>query len=279
MCSPRMPREAPMRHPTIDHAAGPALHGRLLELAARTHDVALERVARGEPPRDGSTMATERERTDWVNTCLMDAFKNTGDAEVFALLFELNRSSFMQAISSRLRRGRTCVDAEDVLQESFLNIYRYPHRFLADRADAFRNWGHRIVRNTLIGFFRGQARQPKPLFLDEDHEQPADTHSLPPERVASDHESVDLVNHAFVLFLELYLRQFSRLTAREQRALTLAEIEGWCYRDIARDIGMSVANVKVMIFRSRRRICRGMSDALAELGHRLVAGDDEPAAR
>lgn len=262
-----------MRHPTVDHVAGPALHGRLLELAARTHDKALERVARGEPPRDGSTMATERERYDWVNTCLMDAFKNTGDAEVFALLFELNRSSFMQAISGRLRRCRTCVDAEDVLQETFLNIYRYPHRFLADRADSFRNWGHRIVRNTLIGFFRGQARQPKPLFLDEDHEQPADTHSLPPERVASDHESVDLVNHAFVLFLELYLRQFSRLQAREQRALTLAEIEGWCYRDIARDLDMSVANVKVMIFRSRRRICRGMSDSLAELGRKLLASD------
>jgi RNA polymerase sigma-70 factor (ECF subfamily) len=260
-----------MRHSTLGHAAGPALHGRLLELAARTHDGAVERVARGEPPRDGSTMATERERNDWVNTCLMDAFKNTGDAEVFALLFELNRSSFMQAISSRLRRCRTCVDADDVLQESFLNIYRYPHRFLADRADSFRNWGHRIVRNTLIGFFRGQARQPKPLFLDDDHEPPEDTHVLPPERVASDHESVDLVNHAFVLFLELYLRHFSRLSAREQRALTLAEIEGWCYRDIARDLGMAVANVKVLIYRSRRRIWRGMSDALAELGRKVLA--------
>lgn len=266
-----------MRYPTLDHAAGPALHGRLLELAARTHDTALERVARGEPPRDGSTMATERERSDWVNTCLMDAFKNTGDAEVFALLFELNRSSFMQAISGRLRHCRSCVDAEDVLQESFLNIYRYPHRFLANRADAFRNWGHRIVRNTLIGFFRGQARQPKPLCLDEEHEPPADPHVLPPERVASDHESVDLVNHAFVLFLELYLRQFSRLSAREQRALTLAEIEGWCYRDIARDLGMSIANVKVLIYRSRQRICRGMSDALAELGRSLFAADEAAA--
>ncbi|HZN37259.1 MAG TPA: RNA polymerase sigma factor [Planctomycetota bacterium] len=267
-----------MRYPTLDHAADPALHGRLLELAARTHDTALERVARGEPPRDGSTMATERERSDWVNTCLMDAFKNTGDAEVFALLFELNRRSFMQAISGRLRHCRSCVDAEDVLQESFLNIYRYPHRFLADRADSFRNWGHRIVRNTLIGFFRGQARQPKPLCLDEEHEPPADPHVLSPERVASDHESVDLVNHAFVLFLELYLRQFSRLSAREQRALTLAEIEGWCYRDIARELCMSVANVKVLIYRSRQRICRGMSDALAELGRSLLAADEAPAA-
>lgn len=260
-----------MRHPTLDQPAVPALRGRLLALAERTHDTALERVARGEPPRDGSRMATAQERTDWVNTCLMDAFKNTGDAEVFALLFELNRSSFLQAISSRLRRCTTCVDAEDVLQESFLNIYRYPHRFLADRADAFRKWGHRIVRNTLIGFFRGQARQPKPLFLDEDHELPEDPHVLPPERVASDHESVDLVNHAFVLFLELYLRHFSRLSAREQRALTLAEIEGWCYRDIASDLGMSVANVKVMIFRSRRRICRGMSDSLVEFGREALA--------
>ena len=106
---------------------------------------------------------------------------------------------------------------------------------------------------------------------DDDHEPPADTHVLPPERVASDHESVDLVNHAFVLFLELYLRIFSRLSARERRALTLAEIEGWCYRDIARELGMAVANVKVLIYRSRRRIWRGMSDALAELGRKVLA--------
>ncbi|HEX6811996.1 MAG TPA: RNA polymerase sigma factor [Planctomycetota bacterium] len=265
-----------MEHATLDCPVDPALQCRLLAIAARTNDVALEHVAHGQPPRDGVVMETERDRIDWINTCLMDSFKNTGDSEVFALLFELNHESFMKAISRRLRRG-TCVDADDVLQESFLNIYRYPHKFLADRADSFRNWSHRIVRNTLIGFFRGQARQPKPLHIDGDHEQPPDRRVLSPERVAQDHESVDVVNHAFVLFLDLYLLQFSRLAPKEQRALTLAEIEGWCYRDIARDLGRTVANVKVLIFRSRQRLWRGMAELLAELGRVDLVGNEAPA--
>ena len=31
-------------------------------------------------------------------------------------------------------------------------------RQLSDRADAFRNWGHRIVRNTLLKFLKGENR-------------------------------------------------------------------------------------------------------------------------
>ena len=43
--------------------------------------------------------------------CLMDCYKNTGDTKSFALLFELNRDSFLSAIQSKVRRGSGSVDA------------------------------------------------------------------------------------------------------------------------------------------------------------------------
>lgn len=241
-----------------------ALATRLLTLWERTGDPALERVAQGRAPRDGAPVATEQERTDWVSTCLMENYRNTGDASVFALLYEINRPLFAIAIQGQLRRAFHHVDPNDVLQEVFLNIYRYPHRFVADRADAFRNWGHRIVRNTLLKFLRGESRQARILSMD-DEVQFADARAPSPERVAVDSEGAAIVNQAYLLYLNLYLLHFHRLSDKERYALTRVEVDGISYRDAASELGIRLENLKMVIFRGRRKIFRGMARSLEEL--------------
>ena len=255
-----------MHDATPKQSKSPTLRQRLLTLCERTGDDALRRLALGQPPADGAKITSEQDRSDWISTCLMDNFKNTGDAEVFGLLFELNRAVFLQAIRGHLRRGHGCIDANDVLQEVFLNIWRYPNHFLADRANAFRSWGHRIVRNAALKFVKVAARQPSPLVLDADDELPQDSRAQPPESVLAAHESVELVNHAYVLYLCLYLAHFRHLSKREQRALTMAEIQGRSYLDIANALGIRFQNVRMVIFRSRQRILRGLSESLTTLG-------------
>ena len=203
--------------------------GRLFELWELTGDPALHRMAQGKSPRDDIEITTRQGYLDWVSTSLMDCYKNTGEPAVFALLFEMNRQSFMQAIESKLRRSFHRVDPHDVLQEVFLNIYRYPHRFHADRADAFRGWGHRIARNTLLKFLKGESRVAQVHLLDEDVVQPEDLRTRRPDRVAVEAESAAVVNRAYLIYLQLYLSHFGRLSAREQRALSLVEIEGVYY--------------------------------------------------
>jgi RNA polymerase sigma factor (sigma-70 family) len=245
--------------------ASHALQQRLLQLYERTNDAALQRLALGEPPVPGNAALSARDQGDWISTCLMNAFKNTGDPEVFALLFELNRSPFLLAIRGFLRRGGPCLEANDVLQEVFLNIYSYPRRFLADRADAFRCWGHRIVRNTLLKQLRKRSRQPVELRIDDAVAEPEDQRARSPERAASDHEHAGLVNSAFMLFLGLYLSSFGRLPQRMQRVLTLAEVDCRRYRAIASELDIPAAHVKMLVYRSRQRILRGMAAALTAL--------------
>ncbi|MBL8752650.1 MAG: hypothetical protein JNK15_05060, partial [Planctomycetes bacterium] len=60
----------------------------------------LQRLAQGLPPHERAAIASDQDFLDWVSTTLMDAFKTTGDPEVFALLFELNRGSFLHSIQS-----------------------------------------------------------------------------------------------------------------------------------------------------------------------------------
>ena len=243
------------------------LRARLGELWERTGDAALGRLSEEKAPFDGAAFETLQHRSDWVSTCLMDAYRNTHDAAVFALLFELNRDSFLFAIESKLRRAHVPVDAQDVLQDAFLNIYRYPHKFHADRAEAFRNWGHRIVQNTLLKFLKGQARMSRQLHLDDEEQAlPADEHALPPDRLASKHEGAELVNHAFLLFLNLYLLHYEQLCEREKVALRMVEVEDVPYREAAQRLGIRLENLKMVVFRGRQKIYRGMHQSL-ELMH------------
>lgn len=241
------------------------LRARLQDLWERTGDDALRRLATNRPPRDGLDELTEQERSDWTSTCLMHTYMTTGDPTVFALIYELNQGAFLQAIQARLRRYHPRVDPGDVLQEVFLNIYRYPHRFQAEKADSFRNWGHRIVRNTLLKFLKGETRQSHFLTLDDEIAQPADRTARSPERAASEAESAGIVNRAYLLYLNLYLMHFQRLSAKERRALTMVEVEGSSYKIAAAELGIRLENLKMVIFRGRRKIFRGMHTTLQEL--------------
>ncbi len=271
----RQPLLPAMLHASLGFVDRAVLSGRLLELWERTGSPALGALAHGEPPRLDAVIATDQDFADWVSTCLMDCYKDTGEPAVFALLFELNRASFLHAIQCNLRRAFHHVDAQDVLQEVFLNIYRYPHRFHADRADAFRGWGHRIARNTLLKFLKVQARLARFHEIDEEALQPEDLRIRRPDRAASEAESADVVNHAYLLYLQLYLLHFGRLSAKERLALTMVEVDGVSYRDAAAALGLRLENLKMVIFRGRRKIFRGMERSLGEFS---LLRDVRPAA-
>ena len=254
----------------VERALTDALAERLGELWEQTGDDGLGRVVAGlsldeSPEAPRLEDLPPQEHFDWINTALMQCFQRTGDSQVFALLYELNEASFGQAIRSRVRRTFTRVDERDVLQEVFLNIYRYPHRFVAERADAFRNWGHRIALNTLSRFLKLESRRRRTQVFDEAIGEHVDEREVTPLRRAADAEQHRAIDRAFLIYLNLYLVHFRELTEREQQALTRVEVEGWSYRDTAAELGISVANLKMVIFRARRKIYRGMSCTMAEL--------------
>ncbi|HEX5051764.1 MAG TPA: RNA polymerase sigma factor [Planctomycetota bacterium] len=266
-----------MNEPTQQAPVSRAVRERLHRLWERTGDAALLQLAEGGVPFADAAMANDEQRSNMVSTCLMRAFRDTGDAEVFALLYELNHDRFLRQVQGHLSHKRACVDPNDVVQESFLNIYRYPHRFFVDRADAFHGWAHRIVRNTTINLAKAAARQPIQLVLDDQLGEPEDRLARAPLRAAADRETAAVVNCGYVLFLAIYLEQFQRLSARERTILTLAEIERRRYREIGAQVGATVVNVKMMVFRARRRILRGMAESLASMARIGLAADPRPA--
>ena len=237
----------------------------LRQLWEETGDGNLYRLSEGRTPRGMAALHSEQDWQDATSSCLMDCYKNTGDTKVFALLFEQNRDSFLSAIQAKVRRGSATVDSQDVLQEVFLNIYRYPRRFLCERPDSFRNWGHRIVRNTLLKFLKSETRLARLTPLDEDMGQRVDARARSPYLTASDAESAELVDFAYLVYLNLYLQHYRRLSSKEQRALRMVEVEGASYKATAAELGIRLENLKMVIFRGRRKIFRGLNRTLQDL--------------
>jgi RNA polymerase sigma factor (sigma-70 family) len=184
-----------------------------------------------------------------------------------------------------------------VLQEVFFNIYRYPHRFNAEREDAFRVWSAMIVRNTVLKHLRSLGRASKgQVVADELLVQPA-VPSASPLSGAIEAESQDECARVYLTYLHLYLHFYGMLSERERAALHMVEVEESSYRAAAEALGIKLENLKMVIFRARRKIHRAMRRAFEGLSaecrpardpRALAAGaergallrlDDEPEAR
>jgi RNA polymerase sigma-70 factor, ECF subfamily len=195
---------------------------------------------------------------DALSTRLMEAFKQTTGRRTFGLLYELNSRHLLVQVAARLRRYGSKADPRDVLQEVFFNIYRYPHRFNSERDDAFRVWSAMIVRNTVLKHLRSLSRGGRAEVPFEDLSDQPEERSKNPLSGAIEHESLAECARVYLTYLHLYLRFYSMLSERERRALHLVEVEERSYREAARDLDIKLENLKMVIFRARRKIHRSM---------------------
>jgi RNA polymerase sigma factor (sigma-70 family) len=200
---------------------------------------------------------------DRLSTRLMDAYRVSGDPAAFGLLYEVNSRLFLNIISARLRKFYFSLDPQDVLQEVFFNIYRYPHKFNADKETAFRHWASMIIRNTVYKHTRQKGRELLHESPEEEIDGRADARGLSPLNRAINEESRSFCQKAFLLYLQLYLAAYEQLSSREQRALYLVEIEDKPYKQSAEELGIRLENLKMVIFRARKKIHRALDRAMA----------------
>lgn len=207
---------------------------------------------------DAEALSIEELR-DAVSTALMDAFRVSTGRSVFGLLYELNAAHLVVQVAGRLRRYGSKADPGDVLQEVFFNVYRYPARFDASRDDAFRVWTAMIVRNTVLKHLRSRQNGggSREVAFEDLSDQPVAGGATPLTGVLDD-EANSQTARAYVTYLQLYIEFYSMLSERERRALYMVEVEGSSYREAAAELEIKLENLKMVIFRARRKIHRSM---------------------
>lgn len=220
------------------------------ELGASAHAELAALV--GDEARDGELLR------DALSTALMERFRLQGGRGAFGLLYELNAQHLLVQVAARLRRYGCKSDPLDVLQEVYFNIYRYPHRFDAARDDAFRVWSAMIVRNTVLKHLRSVSRRGRGEVALEDLGGEVEVRARGPLGEAVERESRGECARVYLTYLQLYLAFYGMLSERERRALQLVEVEETSYRRAADELGIKLENLKMVVFRARRKIHRAM---------------------
>jgi len=145
-----------------------------------------------------------------------------------------------------LRMCRDASDAEDLVQETFLNVFRYIDSFRYETK--FKNWLYKIAANSCIKKRRKSKFAPeRELSLDEftpqnESEIPdkvPEWAQLPLDKVLN-HELRDNINQAIVALPEKY-----------RVVMVLRDLEGFSTDETAQILNLSGSNVKVRLHRAR----------------------------
>ncbi|RCX31858.1 RNA polymerase sigma factor RpoE [Thioalbus denitrificans] len=145
-------------------------------------------------------------------------------------------------------------EVQDVTQEAFLKAYRALPKFRGE--SAFYTWIYRIAINTAKNYVVSQARRPPDTDIDaEEAEQyegaPGLKENASPERMLLRDEIQQTVFDAI-----------EQLPEDLRTAITLRELEGLSYEEIAQTMDCPVGTVRSRIFRAREAIDRKLRPLL-----------------
>lgn len=175
-----------------------------------------------------------------------------GDRHAFDLLVIQYQSRLLQLVS---RLVPNQADALDVLQDTFVKAYRSLASFRGD--SAFYTWLYRIAVNTAKNHLAARAKEGRDLSYDADGQEM--------DRHASLHDlgSPDAETDAQQLQGAI-LDAIERLPEDLKRALTLRELEGMSYDDIAQTMQCPIGTVRSRIFRARDQVVQEVSSRFPE---------------
>jgi RNA polymerase sigma-70 factor (ECF subfamily) len=168
-----------------------------------------------------------------------------GDKRAFDLLI-LKYQHKIFAVISRFIRDHS--EVQDVAQDAFIKAYRALPNFRGE--SAFYTWMYRIAINTAKNYLVARNRRPPATDLEvEDAEFYSGNEAMhemnTPESNLMRDELQAVINLAF-----------NELPEDLRRAVTLREIEGLSYEEIAEAMNCPIGTVRSRIFRAREFIDR-----------------------
>jgi RNA polymerase sigma-70 factor (ECF subfamily) len=135
-------------------------------------------------------------------------------------------------------------DAEDLAQEVFVRVYRALASFRGE--SSFRTWLYKVVVNVARSYHTRRRRQ-RAVWADSGADDAVAFD--PPDRV--DFEASWLTRDAVE-------RALDTLPEELRLAVTLRDVHGLEYRDIAETTGAPLGTVESRIFRARQRLRRAL---------------------
>jgi RNA polymerase sigma-70 factor (ECF subfamily) len=175
-----------------------------------------------------------------------------GDAVAWRGLFDAH---YRKVFNVAYRFLGNQMDAEDVLQETFVRAYRGLNRFDPSYAGGFSSWIGRIGANCSLDALRRRKHTRETVSLEDDAvPHPTDaTHGADPERTTGNREIRDRIEEAL-----------SDLSPKQRLIFTLRHYEGYTTREIAGMVEVTEGSVKTHLFRAVGALRRKLSRVAVE---------------
>jgi len=176
-----------------------------------------------------------------------------GEQQAFTLLVRKYQNRVANILTRYVRNSG---DIADVTQEVFIKVHKSLPSFRGD--SAFYTWLYRITVNTAKNYLTSQSRRPPASDIDA---QEADSYdgsealkeADTPERILRSEEIKRVI-----------MATIDQLPAELKAAITLRELEGMSYDEIAKIEDCPIGTVRSRIFRARDAIDKQLAPLLEE---------------
>ena len=175
-----------------------------------------------------------------------------GDKHAFELLVAKYQRKLVRLIS---RIVRDPAEVEDVAQEAFIKAYRALPQFRGE--SAFYTWLYRIGVNTAKNFLVAQGRR-APTSTEKDAEEAETFEDAGQLRDINTPESI-LMSRQVAMTVNAAM---DKLPEELRTAITLREVEGMSYDEIAELMDCPIGTVRSRIFRAREAIATDLRPLL-----------------
>ena len=168
---------------------------------------------------------------------------NNGRADLFQRLVE----KYQQKLYNfGMRMCGDSRDAEDLVQETFLNVFRYLQGFRYETK--FKNWMYRVATTTCIKAKRRPKHAPEHELSLEDF-MPGEGEDLPDQAPGWAQRPLDqLLNEELA---DRIKQAILELPKKYRMVVVLRDQEGFSTEETAQILDISVANTKVRLHRAR----------------------------
>lgn len=174
-----------------------------------------------------------------------------GDSSAFDLLVRKYQHRIVGLIGRYISDWSEC---QDVAQDTFIRAYRAIGNFRGDAQ--FYTWLHRIAVNTAKNHLVAHNRRPPTDDIDAADAEQYDAGSRLRDGDTPEHELLRQEMEQTVM------RAVEALPEELRTAITLREMDGLSYEEIAQKMGCPIGTVRSRIFRAREAIDAGLRPLL-----------------
>jgi RNA polymerase sigma-70 factor (ECF subfamily) len=193
--------------------------------------------------------------TDISDLVLVERVKE-GDRDAFRVLMERYQRKVYSIAYGFLRNQE---DALDVVQEAFIKVHRYIHKFQGN--SGFYTWLYRIVANLCIDHLRKKKRKRNVEFDDGlRHGPEKDTYAGSDLTHLRDADPRDMLRRKEIM--EAVQDALSHLSDKHRAVIVMREFQGMSYAEIAEAMECSKGTIMSRLFHARKNMQKLLTERL-----------------